>query len=195
MATLDLTNDLSFMVVTWGLPWWAPAVSDASLRTFLEACQCVTLKPLPTSHTYVPDHSHNNGLTSTEPNTFLSAINNEVGISSRLVFFLLLSLFLPQSLLEGAGITLQTLIFHRSPWQPVISLPLLVSIERRTRRHTGDVRLCRRVGLSFVLVWVSEEQWLLAFPRIPLSSNTKKIQQNMNQKWLHGLLKEVCGHK
>lgn len=60
----------------------------------------------------------------------------------------------------------------------------LVSSERRTtRRHTGDALLCYRVCLSFVAVWLSKEQWLLAFPRIPLPSNMMKIHQNLNYKW------------
>lgn len=44
-------TDLFFCVgVTWGLPWQPPAVSNASLPTFLEAHQCVTLETLPASH-------------------------------------------------------------------------------------------------------------------------------------------------
>lgn len=43
--------------------------------------------------------------------------------------------------------------------------------------------LCYRVCLSFVAVWLSKEQWLLAFPRIPLPSNMMKIHQNLNYKW------------
>lgn len=55
-------------------------------------------------------------------------------------------------------------------------LPQLVSIEQRARWHTKDVLLCYIVVLSFVLVWVSKEQWLLAFPRIlPSSKHNKTI--------------------
>lgn len=62
-------NDLTFLVVAGGLPWQAPAVSNASLHTFLQACQRVTLKPLPSGHTMVRHRSHNNNMTSTETNT------------------------------------------------------------------------------------------------------------------------------
>lgn len=107
-------SDLSFLVVTWGLPWQAPAVSNASLHCFLEARQCMTLKPLPSSHTYVHhSHSHNNSLTSTRAWRILSAINNKVGISARSLFFCLSFLNILQSLLEGACIILRALIFYR----------------------------------------------------------------------------------
>lgn len=41
-------------MVTCSVPWQTPAVSNASLHTFLQACQCVTLKPLPTGNSHVP---------------------------------------------------------------------------------------------------------------------------------------------
>lgn len=93
------------------------------------------------------------------------AINNEVGI-----FFLFFVKLAKRYIYYFINLP-----FYRSPCQPVTSLPLLVSNEKRTRqRHTGDVLLCYWVCLSFVLVWLSEEQGLLAFPPILPSSNLAK---------------------
>ena len=130
------------MVVTWGLPWQAPAVCNASLYTFLVVCQRVTLEPLPSSHTHARTTVTTEGWPPLIPIHF---VRDKLWVWN-------LCLDFPQSLLEGACIILQALIFYRSPWYPVMCLPLLVSTERRTRRHTGDVLLCSRVGLSFVLV-------------------------------------------
>lgn len=78
-------------------------------------------------------------------------------------------------------------IYYRSQWLTVVSLTLLVSVERRKRRHTGDVLLFCRVGLNFVLVWISKKQWwLMAGPQIHLPSNTMQI----HQKGLHDC--KVC---
>ena len=84
--------------------------------------------------------------------------------------------------------------FYRSPWQPVTSLPLLVSIERRTRRLTGDVMLCCRCRSELCACLCIRRTMA---PGISPDSSSFKHDENTSEFELKMAtrLSEVCGYK